>query len=233
MLFPGRIDLGIGRSPGTLDDAAVRALRRGRALDSEDDYRRDLVELLRYLEGADPVVPLPDRAGEPAPWLLASSAASGRLAAELGLPIALAHHLRPQHTEAALGAYREHFRPSRWLATPYVLLCVLAICAESEERVVTLTGPIDVLRAALFARSPAPMPSPAGAADHPFTEEQRQMLDAANAQQAFGTPDAVLAKLTRLARSTGADELMLVAPIYDLAERVGSLELIATLNNQP
>ncbi|MFF7656412.1 MsnO8 family LLM class oxidoreductase [Streptomyces sp. NPDC007983] len=220
-LHPDRIDLGIGRGPGTFDESTARALRRGAGPTTDDAYRDDVAATLRFLVDEVALGPLPE------PWLLASSTAGAALAADLGLPLAFAHHIRPDNTLAALGHYRAHFSPSAWCARPRVLVCVETICAETREEALRLAGPMNVVKAGLLkGHSDAPFPSPAEASAHPFTAEERQALAAFGAHQAYGTPESVVRRLSEVADATGADELMLVTPVYALAARLRSYELV-------
>jgi luciferase family oxidoreductase group 1 len=220
-LHAGRIDLGIGRGPGTFDDSTARALRRGAGPATDDEYRDDVSSTLRFLVDEVALSPLPE------PWLLSSSTAGAALAAELGLPIAFAHHIRPDNTLAALSHYRERFSPSRWCARPRVLICVETVCAETDEEAARLAGPMDVVKAGLLkGRGDIPFPTPEEAAAHSFTAEEARVLTSFRAHQAHGSPETVAKHLTDLADLTGADELMLVTPVYALADRLRSYELV-------
>ncbi|TLS46661.1 LLM class flavin-dependent oxidoreductase [Streptomyces montanus] len=220
-LHQDRIDLGIGRGPGTFDEATARALRRGAGPATDAEYQGDIAAILSFLVDEVALGPLPE------PWLLASSTAGAALAAGLGLPVAVAHHIRPDNTRAVLERYREAFTPSRWCEQPRVLLCVEAVCAETEEEAAWRVGPMDVVKAGLLkGLSETPFPTPAEAAVHAFTAQERQALAGFRAQQAVGTPQAVVDRLTQLAGETGADELMLTTPVYDLRDRIRSYELI-------
>ncbi|MEX2970738.1 LLM class flavin-dependent oxidoreductase [Streptomyces sp. C184] len=220
-LHGDRIDLGIGRGPGTFDEAIARALRRGAGSTTDAEYHDDVAAILSFLVDEVALDPLPE------PWLLASSTAGAALAARLGLPIALAHHIRPDNTLAAVERYRADFTPSRWCERPRVLVCVEAVCAETEEEAAWRVGPMDVVKAGLLkGLSEIPFPTPADAAAHPFTAEERRALAGFRAQQAVGTPETVVRRLAQLAGATGADELMLTTPVYDLDDRIRSYELI-------
>ncbi|MCW7940710.1 monooxygenase [Streptomyces hygroscopicus] len=220
-LHTGRIDLGIGRGPGTFDESTARALRRGAGPTSDDEYRNDVSATLHFLVDEVALGPLPE------PWLLSSSTAGAALAAELGLPIAFAHHIRPDNTLSALHHYREHFSPSRWCERPRVLICVETVCAETQEEAARLGGPMEVVKAGLLkGRGDIPFPTPEEAAAHSFTAEETQALASFRAQQAYGAPEIVAKQLTNLADVTGADELMLVTPVYALADRLRSYELV-------
>ncbi|MFF4695061.1 LLM class flavin-dependent oxidoreductase [Streptomyces chattanoogensis] len=220
-LHPDRIDLGIGRGPGTFDEATARALRRGAGPTTDAEYHDDVAAILSFLVDEVALGPLPE------PWLLSSSTAGAALAAALGLPIAMAHHIRPGNTQAALERYRAEFIPSRWCEEPRVLVCVETVCAETEEEAAWRVGPMNVVKAGLLkGMSEIPFPTPEEAATHPFTTQERQALADFRAQQAVGTPEVVVQRLAQLAGETGADELMLTTPVYDLGDRIRSFELI-------
>ena len=220
-LHGGRIDLGIGRGPGTFDETTARALRRGAGKATDTEYRDDIVATLSFLTEEVALGPLPE------PWLLASSTAGAALAAQLGLPIALAHHIRPDNTLGALDRYRAEFTPSPWCAEPRVLVCVETVCAETEDEVAWLAGPMSVIKSGLLkGRSEVPFPTPAEAAAHSFTGQERKALAGFRARQAAGTPETVVGRLRQLARETDADELMLTTPVHDLDARLRSYELV-------
>ncbi|MEU1198209.1 LLM class flavin-dependent oxidoreductase [Streptomyces sp. NPDC005813] len=224
-LHDGRIDMGVGRGPGTFDEPTARALRRGAGPATDDEYRNDVSESLRHLVDEVALGPLPE------PWLLSSSTAGAALAAELGLPIAFAHHIRPDNTLAALRHYRDHFAPSRWCERPRVLVCVETVCAETAEEAARLAGPMDVVKAGLLkGRSDFPFPTPDEAAAHSFAADELPALAGFRAQQAHGTPETVAKHLANLVDATGADELMLATPVYALADRLRSFELVRALS---
>ncbi|MEW2527001.1 MsnO8 family LLM class oxidoreductase, partial [Streptomyces sp. NPDC047071] len=222
-LHPGRVDLGIGRGPGTFHEPTARALRRGAEPATDAEYRADVEAILGFL-GEENFGELPE------PWLLASSDAGAELAADLGLPVAFAHHIRPDNTLRALERYRSGFRPSRWSAGPRVLVCVEAVCADTEERAAELARPMDVIKAGLLnGLAETPFPTPAAAARHELGERDREAVAGFVAQQARGTKESIAPQLTRIAEATGADELMLVTPVFDPAARIRSFELILDL----
>ncbi|MFI6376059.1 LLM class flavin-dependent oxidoreductase [Streptomyces sp. NPDC050546] len=221
-LHPDRIDLGIGRGPGTLHEPTARALRRGAGPITDDEYRADVAATLEYLVDEVALGTLPE------PWLLVSSPAGAALAAALGLPAAFAHHIRPDNTTAAIDTYRTQFQPSRWCPGPRVLLCVETVCAGTQREADWLAGPMNVVKAALLqGRGDLSFPTPAEAAEHPFTDEERQALAGFRAHQAYGTPGEVGQRLSELVKATGAEELMLVTPVYRLEDRLRSYELVA------
>jgi luciferase family oxidoreductase group 1 len=228
---PGRIDLGIGRGPGTVDLATVRALRRGAEPATDDEYQQDVRTLLSLFDkdgDSDLAPPLPNHTSAPEIWLLSSSVAGGRLAGELGLPIALAHHIRPDNTFAALSAYREAFRPSPWRTEPYVLVCVNTICADTDERADELARPSNVLTANIAEGRLIGLPTPEEAAAYEYSDSELRFLHARRPTTAQGSPQTVTRQLADLVTSTGADELMLSTPVYDGDARSRSFELIAT-----
>ncbi|WP_434740948.1 LLM class flavin-dependent oxidoreductase [Micromonospora sp. SH-82] len=227
-LHPGRIDLGIGRAPGT-DQVTALALRRTMEGLSAEGFPRELADLVNYFTGErpGPIVATPGRGDMPAVWLLGSSGFSAQLAGLLGLPFSFAHHFSAQNTDAAVAAYRSHFRPSRWLSEPYVMVAVNAVCAETDERAQWLAGPSGLSFLRLRSGRPEPLVSPQEAAEYPYTAVEREFVLARQEGQALGSPETVRRQLTRLVERTGADELMLTALVYDVADRMRSYELIA------
>lgn len=226
-LHPGRIDLGIGRGPGALDETIIRALRRGAEPATDADYRADIAELLGHIADGR-LLPGDMR---PQPWLLCSSAAGATLAAEHGLPIGVAHHIRPQNTAEVLERYRADFRPSRWREQPYVILAVETICADTDVDAEVIARPSTVLMARLLANSgnvgEIELATPTQAAEYDVPPEIARQLDMRRAEQAYGGPDRVVRSLTDLVAATDADELMLVTPVYDAVARARSYELVA------
>ncbi len=156
-LYPGRIDLGIGRAPGT-DQVTALALRRTMEGLSAEGFPRELNDLMGYFDetASGRITATPGRGQRPAVWLLGSSGFSAQLAGALGLPFSFAHHFSAQNTLPALALYRQSFRPSRWLERPYAMVAVNAVCAESDERAEWLAGPagLSFLRLRSGDRSP-------------------------------------------------------------------------------
>jgi luciferase family oxidoreductase group 1 len=230
-LHPGRIDLGIGRAPGT-DELTAFALRRTVEGLGAEDFPRELAEVLGFFAGdADRqrIVAVPGRGDEPAVWLLGSSGYSAELAGLLGLPFSFAHHFSPANTLPALALYRQRFRPSRRLREPYVMVAVSAICAETDERARYLAGPglLSFLR--LGTDRPQPLLSLQEAAAYRFTDLERGLVAQRLEGQALGSPETVEAQLTDLVARTGADELMVTTMVYDIDDRIRSFELIARM----
>ncbi|HWE90932.1 MAG TPA: LLM class flavin-dependent oxidoreductase [Pseudonocardiaceae bacterium] len=233
-LHPGRIDLGLGRAPGT-DQQTAAALRRSAAPLSADDFPRQLAELIGYFR-SDPVgdgrggrAAVPAAGNEPATWLLGSSLYSARLAGVLGLPFAFAHHFSSENTLPALHTYRSSFEPSGVLDEPYAMIAASVLCAEDDERARWLAGSSGLSFLKLRQRQPVPLPSPEEAAEYPYSELERLIVDERMAGQVIGGPKTVRRGIEDLLAATTVDELMITAMTYDPADRVRSYELIAHL----
>ena len=233
-LHPGRIDLGIGRAPGT-DQYTALALRRTVEGLSAEAFPQELADLIGLFSGINafsgdefqsPISATPGRGDMPDVWLLGSSGYSAQLAGLLGLPFSFAHHFSSANTVPALALYRENFRPSRWLAEPRAMVAVAAICADTDERAQWLSGPAALSFLRLRAGRPQPMASPEEAAGYPYTEQERQFASDRFTGQAVGSPETVRQQLAGLLSRTGADELMLTTMVYDIADRIRSFELI-------
>jgi luciferase family oxidoreductase group 1 len=232
-LHPGRIDLGIGRAPGT-DPATAAALRRSAAPLSADDFPEQLGELVGFFEGSFPgehpyrrIRAVPGEGNPPALWLLGSSGYSAQVAGLLGMPFAFAHHFSPANTEPALELYRSRFQPSARLAEPYAMVAVAVVCADTDDRARWLHGSsrLSVLR--LRSGRPAPLPSPEEAAAFALAPAEEAMVQAFVADHVVGGPDAVRRGLDDLLTRTGADELMVTTNVYDHRDRLRSYELVA------
>ncbi|MGA5563383.1 LLM class flavin-dependent oxidoreductase [Streptomyces platensis] len=250
-MAPGRVDLGLGRAPGT-DGATAAALRRTERLhEGADEFPQQLAELTRFLDDSFPdghpyakihAVPGPVQATSPGGvqdphrpplWLLGSSGFSARLAGSLGLPFAFAHHFSAANTLPALDLYRASFRPSETLAEPYALIGVAALAAEAEQeaRRQVMTGALSMVR--LRTGRPGLVPSPEEAEAYRFNELERGFVDSWLGNVIHGTPDAVRQGLDDLAKRTGADELMITANAHGGPARLRSYELIADAYGLP
>ncbi|MEU0831839.1 LLM class flavin-dependent oxidoreductase [Streptomyces sp. NPDC005969] len=250
-MAPGRIDLGLGRAPGT-DGATAAALRRTdrlgegamgsplleRSRELGEDFPQQLAELTRFLDDDFPdghpyarihAVPGPVQgpAGRPPIWLLGSSGFSARLAGVLGLPFAFAHHFSAQNTIPALDLYRDSFKPSAVLDAPYALIGVSALAAdeEREARRQVLTGALSMLR--LRTGRPGLIPTPEEAEAYAFSPVEREFVDSWLGNVIHGTADEVRSGLDDLAKRTGADELMITANAHGGEARLRSYDLIA------
>ena len=227
-LHPGRIDLGIGRAPGT-DPATARALRRSGDLGAER-FPDDVVELLSFLVDDGPErhpAPVPGRGHLPEVWLLGSSTFSAQLAGLLGLPFSFAYHFAPRLVDEAVAAYRSTFRPSRFLERPHTMVAVTVLCAPDEEEARWLAGPSAVTVLQLRTGRLTPVLTPEEAAAVPMTPTERAVVEAATATHLVGSPDQVVAGLEELAARTGADELMLSTRAHAHEPRARSLRLVA------
>ncbi|MFY1637648.1 LLM class flavin-dependent oxidoreductase [Solwaraspora sp. WMMB335] len=227
-LHPGRIDLGIGRAPGT-DQATALALRRTMAGLTAESFPQELAALISYFRGDPGAITATPGAGQmPAIWLLGSSGFSAQLAGALGLPFSFAHHFSAANTLPALALYRQHFRASQWLDRPYAMVAVNVVCAETDERAEWLSGPAGLSFLRLRTGRPEPMASPQDAAAYPYTDLERDFVRQRLAGQAIGSPQTVRRALADLRERTGADELMLTTMVYDIEDRVRSFELVLT-----
>ena len=227
-LYPGRIDLGLGRAPGT-DPLTSRALRR--TLDSDvDAFPRDVLELHSYFQphqsGLVQAVP---GAGLNVPiWILGSSLYGAELAAALGLPYAFASHFAPAQLMQAIELYRERFRPSPQLARPYVMAGVTAIAADTDEEARFLATSVEQAIVNLRTGSPGRLPPPSRTLRWGFRE--RAILDQVLSCSAIGSPKTVARWLEEFARRTSADELIIAAQIFDHQARLRSYELTAVVD---
>ncbi len=233
-LYPGRIDLGLGRAPGT-DPRTAAALRRSTAPLSADDFPQQLGELLTYFAD-DPDAPedgtihaVPAAGNKPPVWLLGSSLYSAQLAGLLGLPFAFAHHFSSENTLPAARAYRSNFRPSEALREPYLLIAAGVWAAEDDERARYLAAPSALQFLRLRQGKPIKLPTPEEAAANPFTEMERLIMADRVKGQIVGGPDTVRTGIEELVKATGASELMITTSMHDLADRLRSYELVAGL----
>ncbi|MFD3583374.1 LLM class flavin-dependent oxidoreductase [Streptomyces sp. NPDC058683] len=250
-MAPGRVDLGLGRAPGT-DGATAAALRRTPTLnEGADDFPQQLAELTRFLDDDFPdghpyrrihAIPGPIQSTSPGGvqsphrpvvWLLGSSGFSARLAGMLGLPFAFAHHFSAQNTIPALDLYRESFTPSAVLDAPYALIGVsaLAVDEEREARRQVRAGAVNMLR--LRTGRPGLFPDPDEVENHEFSPMEEEFVHSWTANIVHGTADEVRAGLDDLQKRTGADELMLTTHAHRGELRLRSYELIADAYGLP
>jgi len=225
-LHPGRIDLGVGRAPGT-DQRTARALRRGTAALGADDFPEQFGELLAYFRGEGPVAAVPAQGQDPAVWLLGSSGYSAQLAGLMGLPFAFAHHFSSENTLPALELYRRMFRPSEVLDEPYALIAAAVLCAPDDAEAQRLALPSALQFLQLRLGRPGPVPTPEEAAAYPYLPEERDFVTQRLGTQIIGSPDTVRAGVTELVERTGVDELMVVTSTHDGADRLRSYRLLA------
>jgi len=230
-LFPNRIDLGVGRAPGT-DQATMRALRR--YMGAVDSFAQDVVELQAWFRPAEPdqaVRAVPGEGQDVAIWILGSSTYGAQLAAALGLPFAFAAHFAPDHLLDASTLYRRHFKPSETCAEPYFMVCIGACVADSDEEAVRLATSTQQQFLALRRGNPGLLPPPvddiAAVASPGELEGLRHTLRYA----AVGSRNTVRTKIESVIKLTSANEVMVASQIHDHAARCRSYELLAEVRS--
>jgi luciferase family oxidoreductase group 1 len=231
-LYPGRIDLGLGRAPGS-DQAVARALRRDPA--AAESFPEDVAELLAYFRAAEPgqVVRAVPGAGLDVPvWILGSSLYGAQLAAAFGLPYAFASHFAPRLLSQALETYRTNFRPSARLAQPYVMLGINVFAAESDDEGRRLFTSLQQAFVNLRRGHPGPLPPPVNDIDERLTPMDRLGITEMLACSAVGSPDSVQRGIASFVAATGADELMVTSQIFDHAARLRSYEITAQVRER-
>jgi luciferase family oxidoreductase group 1 len=234
-LHPGRVDLGIGRAPGT-DQLTAYALRRSVEALSADEFPTQLTDLMGFFSGQWPaghlmaqITAVPGKGNAPDLWLLGSSGYSAQVAGALGLPFAFAHHFSPANTLPALELYRSSFRPSETLAEPYALVCAAVLCAADDATARRLAEPAALGFLKLRAGRPATMPTPTETDAYPYSPADRSFIAGRLDSQIIGSPETVRRRIVELLTATAADELMLTTSTFDPADRLRSFELIADL----
>lgn len=230
-LHPGRIDLGIGRAPGT-DGVTAYALRRAQG--DGNEFPSQLAELLAFAGGGFPddhpfrsVVAEPAEVDLPPVWILGSSEFGAQVAAAFGLGFAFARHLNPRGAADALRLYRDSFQPSPAVPRPVTILTVSAIAADSAERADELALSLGLGVVRMRQGRPGKLPTPEEAAAHDWTEAEQDQLRRYRRAQILGTAAAVRDGIVALVDETGADEVMVMTSVHDHAERLRSYELIA------
>jgi luciferase family oxidoreductase group 1 len=231
-LYPGRVDLGLGRAPGG-DQRTAHAVGGGQ-FPSADDFPQRVWELVGHLDGTLPEDHPHKRVrvqpgGETAPevWLLGSSDYSGALAAQLGLRFAFAHFINAKGGDAVTRAYRERFQPSARESAPAALVCVFLICAETDAQAERLAASIDLRRLHMALNLDTPVPTLAEAERHVYSEEERRYVLGQRERAIIGGPDRCRREAQALAERYGADELMVLTITGDYATRLRSYELLA------
>ncbi|MBH5319061.1 LLM class flavin-dependent oxidoreductase [Paenibacillus sp. GSMTC-2017] len=231
-LYPGRIDLGLGRAPGTdgLTAAALRGQRRGNG----GDFPELLDQLRAYLdptraETAMAVRAYPGEGADVPIWLLGSSDFSAMLAAELGLPFAFAGHFSPTFTVPAMNLYRNNFKPSAMLAEPYAMVAVNVVAAETDEEAAFLATTLQQYFLGFIRNRRAPLPPPVRSMDGLWTAQEKYALEQQLGSSIAGSPATVKTKLEKYIELTGANEVMIAAHIYDHTARLRSYEIIANI----
>ena len=227
-LYPGRIDLGLGRAPGT-DQATMRALRRSR-VETADDFPQDVAELQRLLAPAEPdqrLIAMPGAGTNVPIWLLGSSLFSAQLAAERGLPYAFASHFAPRLLHQAVDLYRNLYRPSAAWPKPYVAIGVPLIAAPTDDEADYLASSTYQRVLGILTGDRRRLLPPIENYTARLQPQERAAIGDFLAAAVIGGPDTVRAGLAHLTEATGADELMLVSDVYDPALRLRSMDIAA------
>jgi luciferase family oxidoreductase group 1 len=231
-LHPGRIDLGLGRAPGT-DQVTMRAHRRTLAADP-DRFPEDVLELMAYFAPVRPGQPIravPGAGLEVPIWILGSSLFGAQVAAALGLPFAFASHFAPAQLVPALAIYRQRFTPSAQLAAPYVMIGCNVFAADSDDEARLLVTSLIQAFLNLYAGRPSELPPPVPGFEERLPPQARAALAEVLSYTAIGTADTVGATLRSFVDRTGADELMIASAIFDHAARRRSYEIVASVRD--
>jgi luciferase family oxidoreductase group 1 len=231
-LFPGRIDLGLGRAPGS-DPATARALRRNLASDA-DEFPRDVMELVDFMSD-DPqqrVRAVPGTGAKVPVWILGSSHYGAQLAAHLGLPYAFASHFAPQALMQAIELYRSLFKPSQFLDKPYVMLGYNVFAADSDEEAQLLASSWQQSFVNLRSGRPGRLPPPRAGFYAQCGPHERDLLDMVMTCSAIGSPATVRERLREFIRETRADELMIAGAMYDHRARLHSYDIVAQVQGE-
>jgi luciferase family oxidoreductase group 1 len=230
-LYPGRIDLGLGRAPGS-DQLTARALRRNLESDA-DQFPQDVVELMDFMadEPRQRVRAVPGKGTKVPVWILGSSLFGAQLAAMLGLPFAFASHFAPAQMMDAIAIYRDTFKPSATLAEPYVMLGYNVFAADSDDEATVLATSMQQAFVALRSGRPTQLPPPQPGYYENLGPAERAMLDGVLACTAIGSPSVVRERIAGFIQRTGADELMITSQMYDHHHRRRSYELTAGIRD--
>ncbi|MES2330523.1 MAG: LLM class flavin-dependent oxidoreductase [Bacteroidota bacterium] len=229
-LYPGRIDLGIGRAPGT-DPLTSHALRRSLQGDI-NDFPNDVVELLSYLgprQKDAKIKAIPGQDSNVPVWLLGSSTYSAQLAALLGLPFAFASHFAPAQLMEALTAYRRQFKPSQYLEKPYAMACVNVIAADTSEEAKQLATSFYQLALGLFRNDRRPLGPPVESMEGIWTEREEQGVMQMLSYAFLGDIEMISTSLQSFVDRTGVDEIMVATHLFDKDKKMRSLEITASL----
>lgn len=231
-LYPGRIDLGLGRAPGG-DQRTARALRRGLGM-SGDTFPQDLEELRAYFhpQGADGVRAVPGSGLDVPIYLLGSSDFSARLAAELGLPFAFASHFAPDFLLAALDSYRANFKPSAVLDKPYVIVGINVYAADTDEEARRLFTSLQQRVLMMVRNQPGELPPPVDSMEDRWSPAEEAEVKHRTYYSAVGSPENVANVLAQIVKGTGADELMITGDCFEQAARLRSYEIAARAMRQ-
>jgi luciferase family oxidoreductase group 1 len=230
-LYPGRIDLGLGRAPGS-DQTTAQAIR-GENMGAAFHFPQDVVSLQRYFAGDHPngVSAIPGEGLDIPIWILGSSPDSARLAAAMGLPYAFASHFAPAYFLQAIDLYRKNFKPSSKLAEPYVLACVNVVAADTDQEAEYLATSLKQLFRGIITGKRQLFPPPVASMDGIWSGAERDAAMQMLAYSFFGSKATVQAELNRFINRTGIQEIMATSHIYDQAARLKSYRLLAEALN--
>lgn len=231
-LYPNRIELGLGRAPGT-DQNTMRALRRGRQ-ETEDQFPQDVLEILQYFKDPLPqqrIVATPGQSTHVPVWLLGSSLFSAQLAAKLGLPYSFASHFAPRMLDQAIKLYRENFEPSEYLDRPYVSMGVPTVIAQTDEEAQYLaTSPYQRI-ISMFRNQRGKLKPPIENIDEIWSPAEKMSVDSFYAMAQIGSPETVKAGLKNLLEKYNVDEFIFTCDIYDTDKRLENFELLMNIKN--
>ena len=226
-LYPGRIDLDLGRAPGS-DGLTARALRRDAIVDQADAFPQDVLELIAYFRGVDGPIKAVPGAGLSVPiWILGSSTFGAQLAAALGLPYAFASHFAPGQMMQAIEIYRAHFQPSDHLERPHVMLGFNVFAADTDAEAKLLFSSLQQAFVNLRSGRPGRLPPPVEGYEDKLGPAERAMIAQALSCSAIGSPETVRRGIEAFVQRTGADELIVTSQIFDHTARLKSFEIVA------
>lgn len=231
-LYPGRIDLGLGRAPGT-DQVTSIALRRHLHA-AVDDFPKEVMELISYLAPRDPIAKvraIPGEGTQVPVWLLGSSTYSAQLAAYLGLPFAFASHFAPTYLYEALQLYRQNFRPSAHLQEPYAIACVNVIAADTDDKAEHIATSFYRLALGLVRNHRKPLQPPISSMDGVWNDQERAAVQHMMQFSFIGSRDTIEPKLQSFLNTTGVNEVMVASHLYYVDDKLRSFEIISSLFN--
>jgi luciferase family oxidoreductase group 1 len=231
-LFPGRIDLGLGRAPGS-DQTTARALRRNLGSDA-DEFPQDVAELQDYMSDSprQRVMAVPGMGAKVPLWILGSSLFGAQLAAHMGLPFAFASHFAPQMMMQAIAIYRDNFKPSAQLDKPYVMLGYNVFAADTDEEAQFRATSMQQAFVNLRTGRPSRLPPPVANFRSQLGPQENAMLDSVLSCSAIGSAESVKAQMKAFIASTKPDELMITSQIFEHAARLRSYEILADVHQQ-
>ncbi|SDY26240.1 LLM class flavin-dependent oxidoreductase [Acinetobacter kyonggiensis] len=231
-LYPDRVELGLGRAPGT-DQVTMRALRRGRQK-TEDQFPQDILEILQYFKAPAPqqrIIATPGQNTHVPVWLLGSSLFSAQLAAKLGLPYSFASHFAPRMLDQAIKLYRENFEPSEYLDKPYISMGVPTVVAQTDAEAEYLATSAYQRVLGLMRGQSLKLKAPVATMDGLWSSAEKMSVDNFYAMAQVGSPDTVKAGLEMLLEKYDVDEFIFTCDIYDTDKRIENFELLMNIKN--